>query len=96
MTRLKIFAIAAAMAGGLGLASAASAAPLPASPGLGDAAGIETVAFGCGPGFTRGRFGGCRPGFGRFGYGPRPGYGPRRFHGGRGFYRGGPRPFRRF
>jgi hypothetical protein len=63
MTHLKMFAAAAALAGGLGLASAASAAPL-APIGAGSIAGaaqVTNVAMGCGPGFVPGPRGICRP-----------------------------------
>ena len=71
---LKLLGAAAFLAGGLGLASAASAAPA----GPGSAAGlagsdlVEHVAQGCGPGFFRGPAGFCRPM--RGGYGPDFGY----------------------
>ncbi|MGU3467282.1 GCG_CRPN prefix-to-repeats domain-containing protein [Methylobacterium sp. C33D] len=63
MTHLKMLAATAALVGGLGLASAASAAPL-APIGAGTLAGtahVTTVAMGCGPGFARGPLGRCRP-----------------------------------
>ena len=95
MKRFKGLVAALAMAGGLGLASAAHAAPgapLPADALAG--ASAERVAFGCGPGFTVNRFGRCVRIFRPYGfYRPRPYfrprvYGPRRFYGGpRGFYR---------
>lgn len=93
MTHVKLLAVAAAIAGGLGFASAANASPLtPASTNTVLGENVTNVAFGCGPGFAPGRFGGCRPivrpfyGPRRF-YGPRPYYGPRRFYGPRrGFY----------
>ncbi|MCE4222432.1 hypothetical protein HCU64_01595 [Methylobacterium sp. C25] len=99
MTHLKIFATAATLAAGLGLATSASAAPL--SPGLigaTDGANVERVAGGCGPGFHPNPWGVCRPNF----YGPRPFYGrpvyrpygyyrPRPYYRPYGFY--GPRPF---
>lgn len=78
------------VAGGLGLAGAAQAAPI----GLGAAAvldesAVTRVAGGCGPGFAPNPWGRCRPFRGGYGprfYGPpRPVYGPR-------FY-GPPRPF---
>lgn len=77
---LRVLGAAALVAGGVGLASAAQAAPA----GPGSAAGlaadglIHEVAEGCGRGFFRGRGGFCRPM--RGGYGPRA-YGPRRFYG---------------
>lgn len=80
MLRLKMFVTAAAVAGGLGLAAAAHAAPLSPVPAE-TVAGLATpVAFGCGPGFAPNRFGRCRPIGPRLGYGrPRYGYdGPRR------------------
>ncbi|MCJ2054789.1 GCG_CRPN prefix-to-repeats domain-containing protein [Methylobacterium sp. J-070] len=86
MMHLKMLAAAAAIASGLGLASAASAAPLAqvAADAIGGTAHVTDVAFGCGPGFAPGPYGRCRPIYGkpRF-YGahcfirPTP-YGPRR------------------
>ncbi|GJE59929.1 GCG_CRPN prefix-to-repeats domain-containing protein [Methylobacterium trifolii] len=69
--------IAALVAGTLGLASSASAAPLSPARALalaGDA--VETVAYGCGPGFAPNAWGHCRPMYRRSGY-----YGPRRYYG---------------
>jgi hypothetical protein len=74
-TRLHLAAAAALIAGGLGMASGAQAAPIGA--GLAGASGdglITHVAQGCGPGFHRGPYGGCRPNVG-----PRGFYAPRRF-----------------
>ena len=78
---------AAALAGTLSLAQAMPAG----APGLADDASVTLVAGGCGPGFFRGPYGGCRamrgfgprfvrpygrPFYGRPGFGPRPyGYG---------------------
>src|SRR4051812_49628880 len=80
-TRFHLAAAAALVAGGLGMASAAQAAPIGA--GLAGAAGdglITHVAQGCGPGFHRGPYGGCRPfrGGGFYGGPPfeRPCWGP--------------------
>lgn len=87
MTNLKIFVTAAALAGGLGLASAASAAPFsPALLGATDGAHVERVAGGCGPGWHPNPWGECRPN----GYGPRRFYGGPGYGGGYGYYR--PRP----
>lgn len=94
MMKMKMFAMAATVVGGLGLATAASAAPLPAAPGLADGAAVETVRFGCGPGFAPNRFGVCRPVARPFVVGPRRVFGPRYGYGRR--YGYGPRPFRRF
>jgi hypothetical protein len=95
MIYLKVLSAAAVIAATMGLsvpASAAPATPAPAGLVAGDTA-IETVALGCGRGFTRNRFGACRPilrprffGPRRF-YGRPRFYGPRRFHGPRRFYR---------
>jgi hypothetical protein len=76
MTKSLIGLAAAVALGALGGLSSAQAAPLQAGSAttLAGAAPVETVAFGCGPGFTRGPFGRCRPAYG---------YGPRRFYGGR-------------
>ncbi len=63
MSHLKMLAAAAALVGGFGLASAASAAPL-APIGAGTIAGdahVTNAAMGCGPGFARGPLGRCRP-----------------------------------
>ncbi|MGH1570466.1 hypothetical protein ACRAWG_07045 [Methylobacterium sp. P31] len=61
-------AAAAALAGGPGLASAASAAPL--APVIAGPAHVTDAASGCGPGFASGRFTRCRP-VGRRFFGPR-------------------------
>ena len=94
MKRLKVLGIAAAIAGGFGFASVATAAPLSPAP-LGSSGGeaqIEKADFVCGPGLHVGRFGGCRPNFG-----PRPFYRPYGYYGPRPYYRPygfyGPRPF---
>lgn len=92
---------ALAVACGVGLASAAHAAPLPPAPagtlaapfaGSPTDATVQTVAFGCGPGWAPNRWGRCRPIYRGYGYGPRPFYGPRRFYG-TGYAYGPPRPF---
>lgn len=88
MNRSKMLAMAAALAGGLGFAAAANAAPLPSAP-LAAGPVAETVAFGCGPGWVPNAYGVCRP---------RPFYG-RPFYARpvvvvRPFYR--PRPWRRW
>lgn len=56
-----IFAAAlfAVSVGGIGAASAMPLAPLSAA----DTAGVIQVAQGCGPGYARGPYGGCRPMF---------------------------------
>jgi hypothetical protein len=61
--RMKVLAMAAAVAGSMGLASAASAAPIavPSADAVAGGAQVTTVAYGCGPGFAPGRFGYCRP-----------------------------------
>lgn len=87
MTRMKVLAMAAAVAGGLGLASAANAAPLAVTPV--DAVAGEAAASNVG--YYGRRFGYYRP---RPFYRPYGFYGPRRFYGPRfGYYR--PRPFYR-
>jgi hypothetical protein len=96
MKSLHALAAAAVVAGGLGLAGSAQAAPI----GLGAATAFDDsaatrVAGGCGPGFAPNPWGVCRP-FRRYGYGPRfygprPVYGPPRFYGPRPYY--GPRRF---
>lgn len=71
-----IFAAAlfAVSVGGLGAANAMPLAPLSAV----ETAGVIQVAQGCGPGYARGPYGGCRPMF--RGPPPRgPGYCPRLF-----------------
>ncbi len=58
----------------LGLA-AVPARAMPVSPLSGASTGITQVAWGCGPGWTRGPYGHCHPM--RYGYGPGPyGYHP--------------------
>ncbi|MGV7033294.1 GCG_CRPN prefix-to-repeats domain-containing protein [Methylobacterium symbioticum] len=76
----RAFGLAALVAGGLGFAGSAGAAPLAVAPLAGDAM-VQTVAGGCGPGFHPNPWGVCRPN-----WGPRPYYGPRP-------YWGGPRPY---
>jgi hypothetical protein len=79
------FTLAAAAAGAIVGFSALGAQAMPAAPlsGATDAP-IVHVAGGCGPGFFRGPYGGCRR-MGGYGYGPRiivrRGFGPRRFYG---------------
>ena len=75
MMHLKMLAAAAAVVGGLGLASASAAplAPVTADTIAGGAA-LSTVAYGCGPGWAPGPFGRCRPIYRRPGF-----YGPRCF-----------------
>ena len=69
------FSLIAAAAGAIVAASALGAQAMPAAPMSSDTP-IVHVAMGCGPGFIRGPYGGCRP----FGWrrGPaivvRPGY----------------------
>lgn len=96
----KAFGMAAVIAGGLGFASAANAAPIGVAPLAGEGL-VQTVAGGCGPGFHPNPWGECRPhwgprphwrrpvgyGYGAYGYGPPP----RPFYRPYGFY--GPRPF---
>ena len=98
MMHAKLLGMAAVVAAGLGLATAASAAPL-SPPSLGpEAAGapIERVAGGCGPGFHPNPWGVCRPNWGPRPYWRRPVYGPYAYYGRpRPYYGGfyGPRPF---
>ena len=75
MMHVKMIAAAAAVVGGLGLASAGAAplAPAGADTITGNAV-VSTVAFGCGPGWAPGPYGRCRPMYRR----PRF-YGPRCF-----------------
>ncbi len=69
MTQAKTFAWAAVVAGCLGWAAGAQAAPLsPAPLGATDDAPVVRVAGGCGPGFHPNPWGICRPNL----YGPRP------------------------
>ncbi|ACL61929.1 GCG_CRPN prefix-to-repeats domain-containing protein [Methylobacterium nodulans] len=76
MINTKLLALAA-VAGGLGFASAASAAPgavAPAGVIAGDTQ-VETVAYGCGPGWAPNAWGHCRPiyrPYYGYGYGYRP------------------------
>ena len=98
MMHAKLLGMAAVVAGGLGLATAASAAPLsplPLGPGAAGAP-IEFVAGGCGPGFHPNPWGVCRPNWGPRPYWRRPVYGPYAYYGRpRPYYGGyyGPRPF---
>lgn len=90
---MSVKSLATAFALTCGLAGAAQAAPISVAPPATVAGtAIETVAYGCGPGWAPNPWGRCRPMFRRFGgYGPRPFYGPPRFYGPRyGYYR--PRP----
>ena len=92
MIHTKALAMAAVLSGGLGLATAATAAPLAPVP-LDGGATLQTVAFGCGPGFHPNPYGICRPNWGRprF-YGPGWGYyRPRPYYRSYGYY--GPRRF---
>lgn len=76
MTHIKHFGMAALFLTGAGLASPAAAAPLsvPSAAGLA-AAQVESVAYGCGPGWAPNRWGDCRPMYRRYGYGrPYRGY----------------------
>jgi hypothetical protein len=73
MMHLKMITVAAALAGSIGLASAAGAAPL-APMGAETIAGavqVTDVAMGCGPGFVPGPRGVCRPMGRHFRPGPR-------------------------
>lgn len=88
MTHAKAFALAAVIAGSLGWAASAQAAPLSPAP-LGVAAEgalVERTAGGCGPGFHPNPWGICRPNL----YGPRPYWGRPVYGGPYGYYR--PRP----
>lgn len=77
---------AAALSSVLGLfALPAQALPLSTAARVGDAPPVTLVAGGCGFGFHRGPFGGCRRN-----------WGPRRFYGPRCFYRPTPYGPRRF
>ncbi len=67
-TTLLALATGAALVAG---ASAASAMPATLLAGAGEAPQVTLVAEGCGPGFHRGPYGGCRP----FGGGFRPHFG---------------------
>jgi hypothetical protein len=55
----------------LGLAAAAPSQAMPFAPADETGAGVTRVAYGCGPGFTRGPYGHCHP----MGYVARPVYG---------------------
>ncbi|TXN75522.1 hypothetical protein FV228_03625 [Methylobacterium sp. WL18] len=92
MRCLKVFGLVTAAATGLGLATAANAAPFGHGPFGGDAL-IEHVARGCGPGFHPNPWGRCRPNDRGYGYGyggPRGPYGGRPDYGyGRGGYERG-------
>jgi hypothetical protein len=87
-----VFASALAL---LGLATAGPAQAMPFPP-LGDAApsALTLTAGGCGIGFHRGPYGGCRPNGGYYAYGYRPygyGYRPYGYYGRRCWWRGGVR-----
>ena len=57
---MKKFSLIAAAAGAIVAAGALGAQAMPAAPIAGDTP-IVNVAMGCGPGFIRGPYGGCRP-----------------------------------
>jgi hypothetical protein len=61
----------AVVAGGIGFASAASAAPgaVAAAGVIAGEAGVERVAMGCGPGWAPNAWGHCRPMYRPYGYG---------------------------
>jgi hypothetical protein len=85
-----VFASALAL---IGLAAAVPAQAMPFPP-LGDQApsALTLTAGGCGIGFHRGPYGGCRPNGGYYAYGYRPyayGYRPYGFYGRRCWWRGG-------
>lgn len=76
MTRTHTICLAALGLGAV-FATPAAAAPLtPAAAATLAADAVETVAYGCGPGFIPNRWGACRPMYRRYGY-YRPAYGPR-------------------
>lgn len=78
MALAKIFAAAAVV---VSLTGAAAAAPVgPSATGGADSL-VTNVAQGCGPGWARGPYGGCRPIYGRRFYGGPRFYGPPRFYG---------------
>lgn len=96
MTHAKAFALAAVIAGSLGVAGSAQAAPFSPVPlaTATDNALVERTAGGCGPGFHPNPWGICRPNWGprRYWGGPPPGYyRPRPFYRPYGYYR--PRPY---
>ena len=79
---LKILGAAALLAGTMGLASSANAAPVAPASGLAAEGLIEHVAEGCGRGYFRNRRGFCRPMRGGYGRGfdrPRRAFGRRCF-----------------
>lgn len=92
-TYSKLTAMASLLIAGIVLTPTAQAAPLsPLLPGTLQAdAPVTLVAQGCGPGFARGPYGGCRS----F-YGPRRLYGPRPYYARRCFIRPTPYGPRRF
>ena len=67
---VRVLGVVAALAGGLGVATAARAAPVgPSALDLvGGGAVVQQVADGCGPGFHANPWGRCRPN-GGYGYG---------------------------
>ena len=73
MTQFKMLGMISVVS--LGLAGTASAAPLSPIPANAlRTTAVETVAYGCGPGWTPNRWGECRPMYRRYGYGRH--YGP--------------------
>ena len=90
MTHAKAFALAAVIAGSLGAAGSAQAAPLGPLPLAAPASTlVERTAGGCGPGFHPNPWGICRPNR----WGPRPYWGRPVYGGPYGYYR--PRPLYR-
>lgn len=89
MMHFKTLGLAALLVTGAGLASPANAAPLSLSSSLGlTSPQVETVAFGCGPGWAPNRWGDCRPMYRRYGYyRPYGGYGAYGGYGGYGYAR---------
>jgi hypothetical protein len=90
MMHVKVLGMAAVLAGSLGLATAAQAAPLAPMPlgSLGRDAEVQQVDWACGPGAHLNPWGHCRPN-----WGPRPYWGRPVVYGGYGYYR--PRPYYR-
>jgi opacity protein-like surface antigen len=65
---MKPFLAAAALAAALAAGSAAQAFPLPSQPAI-EQGDVLRVSGGCGPGWHRGPYGGCRPNGAFYGYG---------------------------
>ena len=78
----------------IGLSAAAPSQAMPFAPADKAPSAFTLTAGGCGVGFHRGPYGGCRPNGGYYAYGYRPyayGYRPYGYYGRRCWWRGGVR-----